>query len=255
MVQIRPSDPHAARPSDAEFRAARAAASAHLDPPRVAPSGALGGTPSGALEGTPAGALGGAPARALDATPCGALDEAPSGALATWIETPLGPMLAVADDQALRLLEFPERAVLNAEFRRLRAALGPVREGASPMLGRVRTVVEGFFADPATPMDLPLAPLGSAFQRAVWDALREIPAGATRSYAQVAARIGRPTATRAVAAANGANPIAVLIPCHRVIGADGKLTGYGGGLWRKRLLLAHEAPLAPARPRQEPLPL
>ncbi|MDF2234380.1 methylated-DNA--[protein]-cysteine S-methyltransferase [Albimonas sp. CAU 1670] len=217
MIAIRPSDPHARRPDDAAFAAARAEASAHLDPP----------------------------------------GEVPSGALATWIESPLGPLLAVADDDALRLLEFPERAVLNAEFRRLRTALGPVREGASAMLDRARAVVEAFFADPAAPVDLPLAPLGTEFQRAVWAALREIPAGATASYSDVAARIGRPTATRAVAAANGANPIAVLIPCHRVIGADGTLTGYGGGLWRKRALLAHEAPLAPAasRPRQETLPL
>lgn len=214
MSAIRPSDPRARRPTDAEFAAARAEASAHLDPPGNAP-----------------------------------------GPLATWIETPLGPMLAVADDEALRLLEFPERAVLNAEFRRLRAALGPVREGRSPMLDRARAVVEGVFADPGAPVDVPLAPLGTPFQAQVWAALREIPSGATRSYAQVAARIGRPTATRAVAAANGANPIALLIPCHRVIGADGTLTGYGGGLWRKRALLAHEAPLAPARPRQEQLPL
>ncbi|SFJ02162.1 methylated-DNA--[protein]-cysteine S-methyltransferase [Albimonas pacifica] len=214
MVQIRPSDPHARRPTEAEFAAARAEASAHLDPP-----------------GTEAAAL------------------------AAWIESPLGPLLAVADDQALRLLEFPERAVLTAEFRRLRAALGPVREGRSAMLERAAATVEAFFADPAAPVDLPLAPLGTAFQLSVWAALREIPSGATRSYAQVAARIGRPTATRAVAAANGANPIAVLIPCHRVIGADGTLTGYGGGLWRKRALLAHESPLAPAPHHQEELPL
>ncbi len=214
MPAISPSDPHARRPSEAEFAAARAEAGAHLDPPGAEP-----------------------------------------GALAAWIETPLGPLLAVADDAALRLLEFPERAVLNAEFRRLRADLGPVREGASPMLDRARATVEAFFRDPAAPVDLPLAPLGTEFQRSVWAALREIPAGATRSYAQIAARIGRTTATRAVAAANGANPIAVLIPCHRVIGADGTLTGYGGGLWRKRALLAHESPLAPAAPLQTELPL
>ena len=214
MPPFRPSDPHARRPSEAEFAAARAEASAQLDPPG-----------------------------------------AEAGAWATWIESPLGPLLAVADDQALRLLEFPERAALTAEFRRLRAALGPVREGASPMLARAVAAVEGYFRDPATPLDLPLAPLGADFQRTVWAALREIPPGATCSYGEVAARIGRPTAARAVAAANGANPIAVLIPCHRVIGADGRLTGYGGGLWRKRALLAHEAPLAPASPRQEPLPL
>ena len=206
------------RPSAADLAAARARAEAHLDPP--------------------------APASDADADA-----DAKTGALAAWIDTPLGPMLAVADDQALRLLEFPERAVLNAEFRRLRETLGPIRLGASPLLSRARAVLQAYFADPATPFDLPLAPLGSAFQQSAWRALREIPAGQTRSYAQQAAWLQKPTATRAVAAANGANPIAILIPCHRVIGADGSLTGYGGGLWRKRALLAHEAPLAPGVPR------
>lgn len=202
----RPGDRLAPRPPAAELADARAEADAHLDPP------------AGPGEAT--------------------------GALADWLETPLGPMLAVADGTGLRLLEFPERAVLSAEFRRLRSELGPVRRGHSPMLDRVRAVMEAYFEDPAAPVDLPLAPLGPEFQRGVWAELRRIPSGVAISYGELARRIGRPTASRAVAAANGANPIAILIPCHRVIGADGSLTGYGGGLWRKRALLAHEAILA-----------
>lgn len=98
-----------------------------------------------------------------------------------------------------------------------------------------------YFAGARVAFDLPLAPRGTPFQRRVWDALREIPYGETISYAQLARRIDRPKAMRAVGAANGRNPIGIVVPCHRVIGADGSLTGYGGGLDRKRALLEHEA--------------
>jgi O-6-methylguanine DNA methyltransferase len=87
---------------------------------------------------------------------------------------------------------------------------------------------------------MPLAPAGTDFQQRVWQVLRTIPFASTRSYAEQAIAIGQPTATRAVARANGDNPIAIIVPCHRVIGANGKLTGYGGGLWRKQWLLDHE---------------
>jgi methylated-DNA-[protein]-cysteine S-methyltransferase len=106
----------------------------------------------------------------------------------------------------------------------------------------VTSRLERYFAGELAALDeLACAGAGTPFQQAVWRALRDIPAGQTRSYGQVAAAIGAPRAVRAVGAANGRNPIAIVVPCHRVIGADGTLTGYGGGLPRKRWLLAHEA--------------
>lgn len=103
--------------------------------------------------------------------------------------------------------------------------------------------LRAYFAGERTKFDLPLAPGGTPFQKKVWAALREIPCGETRSYGQLAARLGVPEASRAVGAANGRNPIAIVVPCHRVIGADGKLTGYAGGLNIKKMLLEHEAAL------------
>lgn len=100
--------------------------------------------------------------------------------------------------------------------------------------------LDAFFEGRSARFDTPLHQDGGAFSRAVWDELRRIPAGRTRSYAEIAQRIGRPTAVRAVARANGANQIALIVPCHRVIGADGSLTGYGSGLWRKQRLLEIE---------------
>jgi methylated-DNA-[protein]-cysteine S-methyltransferase len=112
--------------------------------------------------------------------------------------------------------------------------------GSLPVLQRAREQLAAYFAGDLRTFDLLLAPRGTEFQRAVWRALAEIPFGATRSYAEIAAAIGRPGASRAVGAANGRNPLAILLPCHRVIGADGSLTGYGGGLPRKEWLLHHE---------------
>lgn len=114
-----------------------------------------------------------------------------------------------------------------------------------PVLKAARKQLCEYFAGERRTFDLPLAPqAGTAFQRRVWKALEAIPWGETRSYGAIARRIRKPKAVRAVGAANGANPIPIVVPCHRVIGANGKLTGYGGGLWRKRKLLALEA--APA---------
>jgi AraC family transcriptional regulator, regulatory protein of adaptative response / methylated-DNA-[protein]-cysteine methyltransferase len=166
----------------------------------------------------------------------------PAGARlrADWIATPLGPLVAVADARALHLLEFADRRALPAE-------LAALRRDAKDDLGVGRTeAIEAAEAWLAAYFDgrpggvLPLAPGGTAFQRRVWEALREIPPGRTLPYSALAARIGRPDAVRAVARANGANRIAIAIPCHRVVGADGGLTGYGGGLWRKERLIAHE---------------
>ncbi|MBC8327834.1 MAG: methylated-DNA--[protein]-cysteine S-methyltransferase [Planctomycetes bacterium] len=165
----------------------------------------------------------------------------------TRLPTPLGPMVAVATEAALCLLEFGERRALETELGKLlRARNGLFVPGSNAVLDRVAAELDRYFAGALRDFDLPLAPQGTPFQRAVWAALREIPYGATRSYADVARAVGRPQAVRAVGAANGANPIPILIPCHRVVGSDGSLTGYGGGLWRKRRLLELEGGWAPS---------
>jgi methylated-DNA-[protein]-cysteine S-methyltransferase len=119
------------------------------------------------------------------------------------------------------------------------AALGAA-PGRTPLLEQAAEELDAYFAGRRQRFQVPLAPEGTPFQRQVWAALTTIPFGATWSYAKLARTVGRPAAVRAVGAANGRNPIALFVPCHRVIGADGSLTGYGGGLPRKRWLLAHE---------------
>jgi AraC family transcriptional regulator of adaptative response/methylated-DNA-[protein]-cysteine methyltransferase len=160
---------------------------------------------------------------------------------ARWIETPLGPMLALADDSGLALLEFVDRRGLERELetlqRRLKRSILP---GEHRYLQQIESELSDYFAGRRLTFETPLAMGGSAFQRAVWSALLAIPAGVTRSYADVAAAVGNPSAVRAVGRANGDNPLCLIVPCHRVIGADGTLTGYGGGLWRKQWLLDHE---------------
>jgi methylated-DNA-[protein]-cysteine S-methyltransferase len=147
---------------------------------------------------------------------------------AATIDTPIGPLLATADeDDGLTGLWFDREPPPGAEP----APLTAVREQlAAYFAGGLR---DGF--------DLPLAAAGTAWQRAVWDALVQIPYGQTVSYGQLAARLGRPHAARAVGAANGRNPLSVVVPCHRLVGATGALTGYGGGISRKEWLLRHEA--------------
>jgi AraC family transcriptional regulator of adaptative response/methylated-DNA-[protein]-cysteine methyltransferase len=147
-------------------------------------------------------------------------------------------MVAAATDQHLFLLEFADRRMLPTQLRRLQRALGCVFvPGDSPVFGDLRVQLDEYFQGRRATFDVPLRTPGTDFQRRVWDELRRIPAGETRSYAHVARSIGQPTAVRAVARANGDNRLAILVPCHRVVGSDGTLTGYGGGLWRKRRLL------------------
>lgn len=166
---------------------------------------------------------------------------------AAWIDTPLGGMVCVADRDRLHLLEFVERRALPTEMRRLsKAAHGRIGLGSTAMTDRVEAQLAAYFAKESRGFDLALAQNGTPFQRLVWAELMRIPMGATLSYSELARRIGRPEATRAIARANGANQIAVVIPCHRVLGADGALTGYGGGLWRKEALLRHEGSRPPA---------
>lgn len=161
--------------------------------------------------------------------------------LAGRFDTPLGKMLALADEAGLRLLEFVDRRGLESEILRLRRRLKrTVVPGANAILEAAEAQLREYFAGERLTFDLPLAPVGSDFQRRVWAALQKIPPGRTRSYAQVAATIGRAGAQRAVGRANGSNPLAIVIPCHRVVGADGSLSGYGGGVWRKRRLLELE---------------
>ncbi|MFN4040631.1 MAG: methylated-DNA--[protein]-cysteine S-methyltransferase [Brevundimonas sp.] len=157
------------------------------------------------------------------------------------IETPLGEVLLVTDaDGAVRALDFVdfEPRMMTLLARHYGAV--DLSEGRAPET--VRTAVQAYFHGDAHALEgLTTRTGGTDFQRQVWAALKTIPAGQTRSYAQLAAMIGRPSAVRAVGLANGANPIALIAPCHRVVGANGTLTGYAGGLERKRWLLAHEA--------------
>lgn len=160
---------------------------------------------------------------------------------ADWIDTPLGPMIAVSGARALHLLEFVERKALPSELRKLRAAArGDLGLGRYEATDRIEAELKAFFAGDNAAFETPLSQIGGAFSQTVWRALREVPAGETVSYSELAARIGRPDAVRAVARANGANQIAVVVPCHRVVGVDGALTGYGGGLWRKQRLIEFE---------------
>ena len=160
----------------------------------------------------------------------------------TRIATPLGPLLAAATEDALRLLEFVDRRQLETQLRRLQKRLpGAFVPGENDLLAETTSQLTAYFAGQRREFDVPLRALGTPFQEQVWEALQAIPCGETRSYGQLARSLGRPTASRAVARANGDNPIAILVPCHRVVGSDGRLTGYGGGLWRKRYLLRLEA--------------
>jgi AraC family transcriptional regulator of adaptative response/methylated-DNA-[protein]-cysteine methyltransferase len=167
-----------------------------------------------------------------------------------WMESPIGPMLAAANDDGVALLEFADRRALPTQVATLRRRFpAPVVPGTNDHLDELAAELEEYFAGSRRTFDVPIARKGTAFQEAVWERLAAIPSGETRSYADIAREVGRPSAVRAVARANGDNRLAILVPCHRVIGSDGALTGYGGGVWRKEWLLAHErgAPSAAQR--------
>ncbi|MFL6128370.1 MAG: methylated-DNA--[protein]-cysteine S-methyltransferase [Mycobacteriales bacterium] len=153
----------------------------------------------------------------------------------TVVDSPIDPLLLVGDETGLReLCMAPHDPPADAE-----------RDDEA--LAGVAAQLADYFAGRRLAFDLPLAPVGTAFQQKVWLALREIPYGRTTTYGEIATGLGRPTASRAVGLANGRNPLAVIVPCHRVIGADGSLTGFGGGLPRKRWLLEHERAVLAAR--------
>ena len=168
-------------------------------------------------------------------------------------DTPVGPMMVLASDRALGALEFwkPGRmARLDARLQRWFAPYEVV-DDVNPIVEQTGDWIARYFAgQPAE--DPPLDMRGADFELRVWAALRTIPRGTTTSYGEIARRIGAPAASRAVGMANGANPIAIIVPCHRVIGANGTLTGYGGGLDRKAWLLAHEGAYSPT-PRAQSL--
>ena len=158
------------------------------------------------------------------------------------ILTPLGSMLAGATDDGICLLEFIDRRMLETEITRLSKRLNAkFVPGSSKHLENLNEQLDEYFAGKRREFSIPLVLLGTPFQKKAWSALQTIPYGNTRSYQQQAQFIGAPKAVRAVAKANGDNSIAILVPCHRVVGANGKLTGYGGGLWRKQFLLKHES--------------
>ena len=160
---------------------------------------------------------------------------------ACWIPTPIGEMLAISDQHALHLLEFFDRKGLPSELKKLqKTAHSSIIFSRSEVIDRVEKALQNYFSGQSCQFDIPLAKIKGGFAPLVWQALRQIPVGETWSYSKLARAIDRPTAMRAVARANGENEIAIIIPCHRVIGADGSLTGYAGGLWRKDWLLRHE---------------
>jgi methylated-DNA-[protein]-cysteine S-methyltransferase len=160
-----------------------------------------------------------------------------------WVPTPIGELQIVVDqDQVVRVLDFDNDSPRTRRLMKIHYDGVDARTGEVP--APIREALDRYFAGELAALgEIPWRIVGTDFQQSVWRALVEIPAGRTESYGGLAARIGRPTAVRAVGLANGANPIGVVIPCHRVIGTDRSLTGYGGGLERKRWLLAHEGAL------------
>ncbi|HEY6644040.1 methylated-DNA--[protein]-cysteine S-methyltransferase [Povalibacter sp.] len=171
---------------------------------------------------------------------CGDTDinDAPNSVSLDWIESPVGPLLAGATSEAVVLLEFSERKILEEQLETVHRRLkSPIIPRNNRLLDELRTQLREYFERRRRDFDLPLAYPGTAFQEKVWSALLRIPYGETRSYLHLARSIGDAKATRAVGTANGMNRIAIIIPCHRVINSNGELGGYGGGLWRKRILL------------------
>jgi AraC family transcriptional regulator of adaptative response/methylated-DNA-[protein]-cysteine methyltransferase len=160
---------------------------------------------------------------------------------AAWLRTPIGPMIAGATSRGVCLLEFTDRRMLETQLETLRRRLGlPLVPGDNGLLARLKKELAEYFAGERRAFEVPLHVDGSPFQESVWRELARIPYGETRSYEDVAKRVGSPGAVRAVGNANGMNRIAIVLPCHRVVNKGGKLGGYGGGLWRKQRLLALE---------------
>jgi AraC family transcriptional regulator of adaptative response/methylated-DNA-[protein]-cysteine methyltransferase len=157
------------------------------------------------------------------------------------LETPLGPMVAIGDETALYLLEFPDQKHAERAKKHLQEKTNStIQPGLTEPIRKIKEELAQYFEGKLREFKTPLFSLGSPFQKKVWEELKKIPYGETRSYGETAANIKKPTAFRAVANANGANRFAIVIPCHRVINTNGGLGGYGGGLDRKTWLLEHE---------------
>jgi methylated-DNA-[protein]-cysteine S-methyltransferase len=159
----------------------------------------------------------------------------------TSLDTPIGPLLVAGGDAGLRTIRFPADGVL--------AAPEPGWKRDERALGEATDQLRAYFAGERRHFELELAPVGTPFQRQVWRLLAELPYGTTTSYGSLARALGKPGAARAVGAANGRNPLPIVLPCHRVVGADGSLTGFGGGLEAKRWLLRHEGIALPEQGR------
>jgi methylated-DNA-[protein]-cysteine S-methyltransferase len=167
-----------------------------------------------------------------------------------YVDSPVGFLYLAATDEGLTHLLFTHERK-RADPSALRPGNPDARQPAREILDAATRQLEAYFAGRCREFDLPLAPRGTAFQLSTWNALREIPYGATISYRELARRIGKPNAVRAVGAANGRNPLAIVMPCHRVIGSNGRLTGYAGGLEIKRTLLELEGVLLPGLARAQ----
>lgn len=160
---------------------------------------------------------------------------------ASWIDTKLGPMLVISDDHGLYLLEFVDRRGLKREIEKLRIQIkAAIIPGTTDPITSITHELTAYFNGTLTTFKTPIHLLGSTFQQLIWKELLQIPFGQTRTYAAQAQAIDKPSACRAVANANGANQLAIIIPCHRIINSNGNLGGYGGGVSRKQWLIDHE---------------
>lgn len=154
------------------------------------------------------------------------------------IASPVGPLLIGVQEKCIRFVQFAQMERLAEQVMRLQQQLGkPFRHATHQLHEQLEAELEEYFDRKRQAFSLPLKPIGTAFQMRVWQGLQKIPYGKTWCYEQLATEIGQPTASRAVGLANGANPIAILIPCHRVVNKNGQMGGYGGGIWRKQILL------------------
>ena len=175
----------------------------------------------------------------MQANPTAAVPSEPF--LSTRVESPLGPILLVADDHALHILEFDKEERADREASRHEQRTGaPILPGRNAILDQAAAEVTDYFDGTRSTFDTPITLWGTDFQCGVWNALLTIPVAETWSYKELAIAVNNPPGVRAVAQANGANQLAIIVPCHRVIQSDGKLGGYGGKLWRKQWLLDHE---------------
>lgn len=163
----------------------------------------------------------------------------------TYLDTPLGRMVAVADDNALHFLQFADDIDADRSFERLQARTkSSMRLGTNASLLLIAHEMREYFAGTRTTFETPIALVGTEFQVSTWQQLRKISHGGTISYKELAARVGSPSAVRAVGSANGANNLVVIVPCHRVVNTSGALGGYSSGIERKKWLLAHEKSIA-----------